>query len=494
MPVQGTHLALGVVVLGGLVLAGPAPAADYSRATPEGKAQLPSCGRGFPDPSGRCWECPPGYKHNSIFLPPTHGEVCKKAGRTEFSRGLRQGPSTLLVCPPGQWLSSHDLSCYKCPPAYAHDMKRTGNDKRVCFRTHDSYARAKEAGGVLCGRGFFDPVGGGTCWSCPPRWYRTAAPVNGERACTDELGAILAVDSTFICRQVVTGLAEGQKGASRLMATLDKVLGPALKPVEEGLRSMTDKIQTPAEVDTLVERLGQSLQPYGHVVEEVQRLSDQLDKAGGRLRDLLLDPKLMCEGTLAERSERLKALGLRPNLQSRKPGVLDDMLMGTAYAASKTYTAAVVSVNVIIPELPPITMALTFVTDFAGSGGVFYSVGFFAATTSGGADLVGFNVGVFVFPYSDIADFDEIGTLSAEIGLGPGERLKALLEKTGLKGRVPDSLDFSFDPRFWDAAAAGSVPGIGVTKTLKELTGAKTSAFNPIAVSGSLDVSLRITP
>lgn len=46
------------------------------------------------------------------------------------------------------------------------------------------YARATKAGKIGCGRGtFFDPIDGGTCWTCPEGYKRTVYGVKTGKAC-----------------------------------------------------------------------------------------------------------------------------------------------------------------------------------------------------------------------------------------------------------------------------------------------------------------------
>lgn len=47
-----------------------------------------------------------------------------------------------------------------------------------------AYSSAKGMGSALCGGGsFFDPINGGSCWSCPDGTRRTVFPVNQAKAC-----------------------------------------------------------------------------------------------------------------------------------------------------------------------------------------------------------------------------------------------------------------------------------------------------------------------
>ncbi|MGH1350994.1 MAG: hypothetical protein ACRBBN_09320 [Methyloligellaceae bacterium] len=105
------------------------PACSWSKARYSGKAQR--CGRGqFYDIKRReCWSCPGGYKR-TIF--PLKGKkACQRRGK--------------IV---GHWSGA---------------------------RRHKS---------VGCRRpSFFDPRGGGQCWTCPSQYKRTIFPVHSKKAC-----------------------------------------------------------------------------------------------------------------------------------------------------------------------------------------------------------------------------------------------------------------------------------------------------------------------
>ncbi len=592
-------LGVGVIFLAAFALATPAMAASFSTATRLGKAHFPSCGTGFPDLEGKCWKCPAGYKHDNILLPPTHGRVCKMEGQTTYRQGTkyekstagcpagqwpslhngycyscpqgfshdllrngddgqvcfkqmpeqityRQGtkyrPSTLTVCPRGQWVSlhngycyscpqgfSHDLArsgddgkvcfkkmteptayrqgtkygkfavgcpagqwvslhngyCYSCPQGFSHDLARSGDDGRVCFqKQQDSYAQATWTGGVLCDRGFFDPINGGSCWSCPANWYRTVAPVNGEKACTNQLGGIFAID---ICTPVITAIREGNKGLMGIESILQKIVSPVLKPLSDVMQKLTPQIKTPAELDKLVDKLGESLRPYADVIDEVQRLREQVDKTGGRLQNLLLNPKVICGGNPAEIDRQLTALGLRPNLGIRKSGLMDNFLIGNAHAQTKgVYIAFNLALNLIplkepgLPKSPINSIVLTYVTNFAGKASVLVSLGHnFSSNPS-----AGYSVGVHVFPSADICGFDFIENLGTEVSFDKG-LVRKLFGKAGYKASdkagettgekasekaggtsrvIPDSFNVSFDPLFQ------SVPGFGFSKDIYTIT------------------------
>jgi hypothetical protein len=59
--------------------------------------------------------------------------------------------------------------------------------------TATRYERATPAGGIGCGRGtFFDPIDGGTCWTCPEGYQRTVYAVKSGQACEQAGGEVFA--------------------------------------------------------------------------------------------------------------------------------------------------------------------------------------------------------------------------------------------------------------------------------------------------------------
>lgn len=72
------------------------------------------------------------------------------------------------------------ISILGTPPAAAADTAKCGGDgQSPC-----AYAKAKFSGKACSGKDeFWDPINGGSCWSCPKSHpNRTANPVNGKNA------------------------------------------------------------------------------------------------------------------------------------------------------------------------------------------------------------------------------------------------------------------------------------------------------------------------
>lgn len=498
------------------------PRVDYARGIRHGRTVL---GLGCPAgqwPSlhnGHCYTCPAGYGHD-LARNGDDARVCfrRSGGETLHSAGTRHAKVNIGVCPAGQWVSLHDSACYTCPPGYGQDIARSGNDPRVCHRRQERFSRAARGGNLLCERGFFDPVRRGSCWSCPAHaGIRTLAPVDGDRACTDELTAIVAVD---VCRPLIGALREGQKGLQSVQGIVQTLVGPVLTPLNRVVEQVTGKLQSPRELDDLLERLGQPLRPHARHLDEMQRLQGQLDRSAGALRDALFDPDLLCGGDLRALDRRLAALGVQPKLAQGKSRWLAQMAgqlpIGAAHAAERSaFTAFSATLDLGQIGSPVNAIVLTAVTNFQGRGGVFLSLGRSLSADPAG----GIAVGLMVFPSTSIDAFDEMQNLGTAMSLDR-ERVGRLFRRPHTTAatanpaataatatpagnlpvpapgaapqagsRLPDSIDVSFDPLF----RPESGPGFGVSKSLVGF-GGKGSGAAParLPLEASFDWSFRL--
>lgn len=449
--------------------------------------------------NGRCYTCPDGYAHD-MARNGDDARVCyrRSGGGTAQNKGTRHAKANVGLCPSGQWVSLHDQACYTCPADYQHDSARSGNDAQVCYRRQERFSRAARSGGLLCDRGFFDPVRGGSCWTCPAdAGIRTVARVDGERACTDKISGIVAVD---VCKPLVAGLREGQKGLASVQDILLTIIGPVLQPLNRAAEQVTAQVRSPKELDALLERLGEPLRPHGKQLDELQRLQSQLDRAGDSLSSAILDPDLVCGGDMRAFDRKLSALGLQPKFTEKKTGWFDNWPIGTAHAGTKSaHVAFSTALELGNIGSPVNSFVLTIVTNFQGQGGVFLSIGRIFTTDPSGS----VSVGVMLFPSAEIDDFDQIQELGAEISVDT-DQIRKMFRNEGAtasaatpsgsmdapvppdagrtaSAKVPDAVDVSFDPRFQ------SVPGFGVSKDLGKFGRAASGKSK-----GSLPVSLSI--
>lgn len=435
--------------------------------------------RAFFDPrgGGECWRCPGGYNRTAYAV--TSDKACSKA--TGFlQESLRKAEYLHKSgCASGQFLDPRGGGeCWSCPGGHNRTAYAV-TDQRACSkRIPEVLARAAYKSKFLCPSGqFLDPRNGGECWSCPASWHRTTAAVTGPRACTNQVANMLVVDTAAMCTLVVSALREGTTGFQRVMSTFQAAIDPVMRPVASFVDSLGSSIKSPVQLDQMMDRMAAGLRPYGGIIDEMQSLQNRVNAAGPQLQGFLLDPNMICNATNAQRDQRLIALGLRPNLRVRSSGLLEDFFAGKAYAAAKTaYAAYSISFSVTSPQGASLVTGFSVVTNFAGSGGVYWSIGYPV-----GAAGVSVSVGAQIFPYSDISEFEGGG---AGLSFGAGGNVEKIFKKAGRAGAfIPDSFDVSFDPLFRVS------PGFGVSRSLVSAGGGAQKLVN---VSGSISASIKI--
>ena len=117
---------------------------------------------------------------NACALPPH--EVFSKATRHKRGKGLLR-----TDCPRGQFWDPNGY-CWSCPKGYTRTAYPVTH-KRACTRwVGAKQAKATLVKSLACPDGsFFDPINGGTCWSCPQGFVRTLSPVTALDACAANL-------------------------------------------------------------------------------------------------------------------------------------------------------------------------------------------------------------------------------------------------------------------------------------------------------------------
>lgn len=427
---------------------------------------------------GACYTCGGGWNRTAHAV--DSGSACSRRVPEQLVSAAYKGK---FLCSSGQFLDPRNQGeCWSCPADHPRRTAYGVTDGKACASkdiVSETLANATYKNKFACPAGqFFDPRSGGECWSCPSNHqFRTINAVTGKMACTDKALEIFAADTREFCKALINGLAAGKKGMEDVGRQMDVLIEPVKKPLEHEMAKLTSKLRTPAEVDKLFGDLTRMLD--SKALDEVMRLQGAVKAAGRNLDNVLLDSRLVCEGTPAQIDHRLAALGLRPNL---KTGSTGDWFIGSAQAATKqVFLTVSVSGGITSPQGLGYSAGYTLVTNFAGTGGFYATMGP-AASTSKGASL-GF--GVMVFPHNEIGDFGLAAIPGAQISIGAGDKIKTFFEKAGKISKVfPDSLDVAFDPTFqtW--------PGIGLTKGVGgegskviDITGSVSWSF-PIATWG----------
>jgi len=397
---------IGAALCGALFLlssAGSAGAADvYAKATLAGKAHGPGCSGGFPDIKGECWKCPSGYKHDNILLPPDNPKVCKDDGGRDNKKGNEVGTSIAGICKEG-WVSLNNGKCYKCPSGYKHDITKFGDKSGVCYKyLPDKYSKAnKVSGNLLCDKGFFDPIDGGTCWTCPANApKRTVHSVKSAQACVSEACGAEGARPCLITERIPScnsGLLEdfvhNKCVKVNLQAEVCKAVLGALNAgkLPEGFKPFADlsKSKTGQKSGTnkpqLLEQIAKDIKPFEPLVPEIKRIHGVMTGAQAQVK-AMFQPETFCNKTAL--ANKLNSLNLRPSF----PKASGHFFM--AYNLSFSLGAAV-----------GLTGGYSVVTDYMGNTGAFVSIGPQVITNAS----LGDSIGVQFFPKVNFSDFEGWG-------------------------------------------------------------------------------------
>jgi hypothetical protein len=151
-------------------------------------AQCPSGAFFDPIDGGTCWRCPSGAKRTVLHV--KSADACEQPAHQKFSGATRHGRGTGLArtdCPRGQFWDPNGY-CWSCPGGYGRTAHAVTSGSACAAAVRASRSHALAAGSLACPQGsFFDLVDGGTCWSCPQGYSRTASHVKAGDACATTL-------------------------------------------------------------------------------------------------------------------------------------------------------------------------------------------------------------------------------------------------------------------------------------------------------------------
>ncbi|MEQ8506236.1 MAG: tectonin domain-containing protein [Rhodospirillales bacterium] len=147
-----------------------------------------SCPAGsFFDPrnGGECWKCPSEYVRNLAAV--TESNSCT---RVTFGR-IDEAAAVFVGAACGQkggfWDPVDGGSCWSCPAGYERTVLPSVKSGQACGRRLMDFKPATKVSGFGCKvhgeTAFWDPIQGGTCWACPRDLTRSTMPVNGPAAC-----------------------------------------------------------------------------------------------------------------------------------------------------------------------------------------------------------------------------------------------------------------------------------------------------------------------
>ena len=160
---------------------------DFAPAT-RLEANKTSCPSGsfFDVGKGSCWTCPSGARRTVFAVDGDKAceRIIKKKKRK--AKYVYKVDSLLKSCRKGTFANAGSRSCYTCPAGWKHDRsKRTGTNG-VCYKprkvTRSSATKVHDIA-LSCPSGFFDPIDGGSCWTCPSGYTRQVSSVKDAKAC-----------------------------------------------------------------------------------------------------------------------------------------------------------------------------------------------------------------------------------------------------------------------------------------------------------------------
>jgi hypothetical protein len=146
-----------------------------------------ACPQGaFFDPidGGTCWRCPSGSRRTVFHV--KSKDACEVPAHEDFESATRHGRGKGVLrtdCARGQFWDPNGY-CWSCPSGYRRTAHPVTSDKACADTVGASRKHAQAAGSLACPQGsFFDLIDGGTCWSCPGGYSRTASHVKAGDAC-----------------------------------------------------------------------------------------------------------------------------------------------------------------------------------------------------------------------------------------------------------------------------------------------------------------------
>jgi len=157
---------------------------NFSKATKTKNASCPSGSFFDLIDGGTCWTCPKGYQRTVFAVNST--QACERSGKTDFIAATDRGKGTGILgtdCPRGAFFDPNGR-CYTCPSGYKRTVYSVTSSNACEKAIAASFSRATKVSSLSCGEGtFFDPIDGGSCWSCPKGTQRTVYAVNSGKAC-----------------------------------------------------------------------------------------------------------------------------------------------------------------------------------------------------------------------------------------------------------------------------------------------------------------------
>jgi hypothetical protein len=254
---------------------------------------------------------------------------------------------------------------------------------------------------------------------------------------------MLGVNPKALCGEALNAVSAGEALAGEARGIADALVEPFAKPLADGLRQVTSRISSPAQLDRLLADLARPLRRYQAILADLPRVAEQFEKSADRLKRLLLSPAFACDGDVSLLGRELKALDLLPRAQrtvSRLGHVpLAHLALGLAPrrwltddlvtpAAQFPPRLSFVTVSVSVQAAPSVMVgSLTGVTNLSDHNAVLGSLG-----VGSGAGPEPTPAGVLTLLFFFNTDFDDLlgfSALGTEVNVSAGGALRTTLEK-----------------------------------------------------------------
>ncbi len=183
----------------------------------------------FLDPrnGGECWSCPSGYSRGTVYGVNTDKACSKSVAKVRAKASYDYDTGSLLkACKSGTFPKALTSKCYKCASGYSHDAAMSVSDSGVCYKAaytaYTSAAKISSLAGVICPSGqLFDPINGGSCWTCPAGYNRELLQsVDTSKACSKPVAAYFA-RASYLRPLTVTSLGCNQFGRGHFFDLTD---------------------------------------------------------------------------------------------------------------------------------------------------------------------------------------------------------------------------------------------------------------------------------
>jgi hypothetical protein len=251
---------------------------------------------------------------------------------------------------------------------------------------------------------------------------------------------------------VLDTLGRGTADAKKFM---DKALGtlftqmPAMKLIANKMNKAASKLPGSAKSksgqDALLDSIASQIKPLEYVVPELKRVATTIDKTAKTLRKVFTSESFCTRGFKSLNDEFAK-LKLKPNITlKKKAGLMDGLLISPAHAATGEHFFMSYTFSASGAVGIGLSLELTFVTDYRGSGGVYFGLGPQIVTnaTIGGAFGLGF------YPKVDIDSFAGWGW-GVGVSAGPPSKI------------VSGGADFFSDEKLKTLQGFGFNVGVGL--------------------------------